>query len=242
MSFLNWFSRSAGPASKLEAETSGLSRLDVTRPFETPHRRAASKPVVASAPLLKSERMARRELLYAVVRESMVHAGVLSSRYKFKVLSLDNAGVQFLIMIDLAREQAGDMSRLPELETQMAQRAKARHGMNVTAVYWRVSEHVTLAGAKPAPARTVSAHAWAVPDPAQVRPAVVEPVPAEQPQDRINLEELLAFRRALETAKKAGQVPLARHPTQLTGYEDTEASFPGEHAQTLSNTQYGELH
>ena len=81
-----------------------------------------------------------------------------------------------------------------------------------------------------------------MPDPAQVRPVAAKPVPAEQPQDRINLEELLAFRRALETAKKAGQVPLARHPTQLTGYEDTEASFPGEHAQTLSNTQYGELH
>ena len=53
----------------------------------------------------KHERMARRELLYAVVREAMVRAGVLSSSYKFKVLSLDPRGRQFLVMVDLAQRR-----------------------------------------------------------------------------------------------------------------------------------------
>jgi hypothetical protein len=46
--------------------------------------------------------MERREMLYAVVREAMVRAGVLSSTYKFKVLSLDPRGRQFMVMVDLA--------------------------------------------------------------------------------------------------------------------------------------------
>ena len=92
----------------------------------------------------KSDRAARRELLYAVVREAMVRAGVLSASYKFKVLSLDAEGRQFLIMVDLARGAGGDAANLAEIEALIAQSAKARHDMLVTAVYWRVNEHVSV--------------------------------------------------------------------------------------------------
>ena len=54
--------------------------------------------------------MARRELLYAVVRDAMTRAGVLSAGYKFKVLSLDARGRQFLVMVDLARNHGGETS------------------------------------------------------------------------------------------------------------------------------------
>ena len=57
--------------------------------------------------------MARRELLYAVVREAMVRAGVLSSSYKFKVLSLDPRGRQFLVMVDLAHGAGSDTTAWP---------------------------------------------------------------------------------------------------------------------------------
>src|SRR5574343_431788 len=51
-------------------------------------------------------------LLYTVVRDAMVRAGVLSASYKFKVLSLDQRGRQFLVMMDLAREYGGETARL----------------------------------------------------------------------------------------------------------------------------------
>ncbi|MCE1249747.1 MAG: hypothetical protein LWW82_03365, partial [Comamonadaceae bacterium] len=62
----------------------------------------------------------------------------------FKVLSLDQQGRQFLIMIDLAREYGGDTARLSEIEALVAQTAKARFDILVTAVYWRINEHVAV--------------------------------------------------------------------------------------------------
>lgn len=40
---------------------------------------------------------------------AMTRAGVLSASYKFKVLSLDRLGSEFLVMMDLTRV-VGDMS------------------------------------------------------------------------------------------------------------------------------------
>lgn len=74
----------------------------------------------------------------------MVRAGVLSASYKFKVLSLDARGRQFLVMMDLAREFGGETSRLAEIEAMIAQNAKARYDIVVTAVYWRMNEHVAV--------------------------------------------------------------------------------------------------
>jgi hypothetical protein len=51
----------------------------------------------------RSEWLESRKLLYAEVRESMTRAGILSSSYKFKVLSLDSRSDQYLIMMDLGR-------------------------------------------------------------------------------------------------------------------------------------------
>jgi hypothetical protein len=91
----------------------------------------------------KSLRLERRELLYAVVRESMARVGMLSSSYKYKVLSLDPRGRQYLIMMDLPKEMAIEPSRLAEIESVVTQNAKARHDIVVTAVYWRINEPVT---------------------------------------------------------------------------------------------------
>lgn len=49
----------------------------------------------------RRERSARREQLYVIVREAMVRVGILSAGYKFKVLSLDNVGQRFVVMVDL---------------------------------------------------------------------------------------------------------------------------------------------
>ena len=49
---------------------------------------------------LRQQRAVRREQLFALVRENMIRMGVLSSHYKFKVLTLDPGGEQFIVMVD----------------------------------------------------------------------------------------------------------------------------------------------
>ena len=93
----------------------------------------------------RTERLERRELLYSIVRECMTQSGVLSSKYKFKVLSLDSKGREYLIMIDLPKENAVEARGLTDIEGLIARNAKNRHGILVTAVYWRVVEQVMTA-------------------------------------------------------------------------------------------------
>lgn len=90
----------------------------------------------------RQQRMARRELLYAVVREAMVHAGVLSASYSFKVLSLEPQGRQYLIMVDLAQDFAQEIRQQSAIERQIIHNAKARHDILVTAIYWRLNERL----------------------------------------------------------------------------------------------------
>ena len=168
-----------------------------------------------------------RELLYTVVRESMNKMGVLSSSYKFKVLSLDSRGRQYLVMMDLQRLQTGEVARMAEIETLIAQTAKARHDILVTAVYWRLSEQVT---SLLPPVHT---------------PPVAAPAPAPKPAfEPIQMDEVEAFKKALAATPRApvrtGELlqsgPIL--PPADTGFADTEVD---ERATPLSATQYGDL-
>ncbi len=147
MSLFSWFSRKpAPPKPRAAAEPSGLLNADATVPL-TPGRQGnpLGQPLPPEhAANRKNERMERRELLYTVVRDAMVRAGVLSASYKFKVLSLDQRGRQFLVMMDLAREYGGETVRLSEIEALIAQTAKTRYDILVTAVYWRINDHVAV--------------------------------------------------------------------------------------------------
>ena len=150
MSLFSWFSRKPAPPKakprSAGAEPSGLLNADATVPL-APGR--PGQPLLQPVPPehaanRKNERMERRELLYTVVRGAMVRAGVLSASYKFKVLSLDQRGRQFLVMMDLAREYGGETARLSEIEALIAQTAKTRYDILVTAVYWRINDHVAV--------------------------------------------------------------------------------------------------
>lgn len=170
MSLFSWFSRKPTPPKPRQAaEPSGLLNADATVPLAIGRQ---GKPLVDALPPehaanRKNERMERRELLYTVVRDAMVRAGVLSASYKFKVLSLDQRGRQFLVMMDLAREYGGETVRLSEIEALIAQTAKTRYDILVTAVYWRINDHVAVGN----PQRGVA------PQPV-VQPPVRRPVPA----------------------------------------------------------------
>jgi hypothetical protein len=143
MSMFSWLF-TGNKASPAVGDSSGLSRMEATRPAA--RRNGAKEEATANAQPgnRKGERMARRELLYSVVRDAMTRAGVLSASYKFKVLSLDSRGRQFLVMVDLSRDYGGETTRLAEIEALIAQSAKSRHDVIVTAVYWRTNEHVAV--------------------------------------------------------------------------------------------------
>lgn len=189
MSLFSWFSRKPAPPKakprSAGAEPSGLLNADATVPL-APGR--PGQPLLQPVPPehaanRKNERMERRELLYTVVRDAMVRAGVLSASYKFKVLSLDQRGRQFLVMMDLAREYGGETARLSEIEALIAQTAKTRYDILVTAVYWRINDHVAVGlpqkGITPTPVPSAVAPQGVVrkPVPAPV-PAAPAPVPA----------------------------------------------------------------
>ena len=181
MSLFSWFSRKPAPPKakprSAGAEPSGLLNADATVPL-APGR--PGQPLLQPVPPehaanRKNERMERRELLYTVVRDAMVRAGVLSASYKFKVLSLDQRGRQFLVMMDLAREYGGETARLSEIEALIAQTAKTRYDILVTAVYWRINDHVAVG----LPQKGITP--TTVPSAAAPQGVVRKPVPAPAP-------------------------------------------------------------
>jgi hypothetical protein len=243
MSLLNWFSKKPTAREAAPEQSSGLGHVDATVPFNPSgrgHTRGHSKPP-GSAANRKSERLERREMLYTVVREAMIRAGVLSSSYKFKVLSLDSRGRQYLIMMDLVREYVGETSRLAEIEGLIAQHAKKRHDIVVTAVYWRVNEHVTAGLSHPAS----GAHAAVTP---RGSPLVTgAPHSSAKPgYEPLQPDEVVAFKQAL--ASVASSTPLSapgeivhsgrRNPAPEPNFEDTEMD---DRPSPLSGTQYGEF-
>lgn len=254
MSLFSWFNpgkKSAKPAP--QPDSSGLSRMDSTKPYPG---KGATEPN-GKPGNRKSERMARRELLYTVVRESMAKSGVVSASYKFKVLSLDSRGRQFLVMVDLAREYGSETGRLAEIEAMIAQSAKARFDIIVASVYWRMNEHVAV-GVNTGHALHKPSSAAAASQPAQIVPPVSKPAPLEAAPspvaappakgssrfEPIATDEVEAFRKALASgvtgaaALQAAGGAVARdfdgamhHGPQsytlLTGFEDTELCEDG---------------
>ena len=276
MSLFNWFSgkpksRKNGPTTvPPDNDSSSLIRDDRTRPTAGVREKdslPAAKPLNTAAERngQKSHRHAKREQLYAAVREAMIRAGVLSASYKFKVLSLDPRGDQFMVMMDLAQEFIGQTERLAEIEVMIAQGAKSRYSIRVTAVYWRMNEMVTVSRPR---AGNVLQAAQPVPRPEAAQPAIAARVPAVamaeatvmaaavaapaalQRYEPLQADEVNAFKQALAAASAQGTSlgepviaasSIARSYTLLTGFEDTEMPESPAASPALSATQYGDL-
>jgi hypothetical protein len=240
MSLLEWFSKKPQAKPMPTPESSGLGHVDATVPLHPAARAKMGITPAGHAANRKSERLERRELLYAVVRQSMTRAGVLSSSYKFKVLSLDSRGRQYLIMMDIARQYAGETSRLAEIEGEIAKSAKTQHDILVTSVYWRVNEHVTTGLSRPT----------AVPSAPTVSADVTAPVhisaPAKPRFEPLQADEVAAFKNALANgvakapSQPSGEVVRSgrRNPAPVPVFQDTQLD---DSHSPLSGTQYGEL-
>lgn len=210
MSLFNWFSGNSRQAKANDDQNRAAAGRDKAAAL-LPERLA---PAVANrAGERKVQRHARREQLYVAIREAMLRAGVLSARYKFKVLSLDYPGNEFLVMMDLAKVSGGAPEQFGEMEALIVQTAKARFEITVPAVYWRTEEATAVVSPS---GRNPQAEAHALANPAKRADARHEPIQAD---------EVAAFRQALRAASPNGPAVVAE-----------SAASPA-----LSRTQYGDL-
>jgi len=223
---------------------------------------SASVPSSALSIDRKVKRHARREQLYVAIRDSMTRAGMLSASYKFKVLSLDQNGNEFLVMMDVAHHLTTSAGKLSDTEEIIIRSAKAGYGIVVTAVYWRFDRKTALELVS-TPAMGFPA-AVAIPVAAAVRAEDFVntqsddiPSDAKKRNDPLLEEEVAAFKRALTATHTASAVPAAliavtvagaagkasgvlKSYTLITGFEDTEIPDSPE-IPALSATQYGDL-
>ena len=255
MALFSWFFK------KPDALQSADAKQHVQQPRQVPASAAdLTQPQDSSRPSpynsnrteeRKVKRHSRRDQLYVAIREALTRAGVLSASFKFKVLSLDQNGNQFLVMIDLHPSLGFKADKIVECEELITHTAKTLFEILVTAVYWRLDTKADATGGKrqvtvSQPAPLVSRPAPLAYSPA---PATVVKKPPAPRYDPIEEDEMAAFKRAL--ASSSPQKPMVPEPigktrsgphsyTLITGFEDTE--MPETSAlPALSATQYGDL-
>lgn len=240
MALFSWFSRKSSKAAIPVVSQAGSKPTAVREGAPSP----GVRDPVNLAESRKARRHARREQLFVAVRESMTRAGVLAASYKFKVLSLDLVGDQFLVMLDIDTSLGQQTKKLAEIEALVIQTAKARFDMFVTSVYWRVEATpatgtVRPRGDKVLPA-TFDKSSGQTPRLSETATARYEPL-----QD----DEVAAFKKVLAASSGTSKPTLdatgkshsgAHSYTLLTGFEDTELPEPAV-APALSATQYGDL-
>jgi hypothetical protein len=190
----------------------------------------------------KQQRHVRREQLYVAIRGAMTRSGVLSAGYKFKVLSIDQPGDQFMVLVDLAPDCGVGLDKLNDMEAAVIQDAKDRFEIVVPTVYWRLASAAVI---MTAPRRAAAARNAV---PAGSLNAAIAPHYANKLED-----EIVAFNQALleasaksrsgltgETAKQGGKSIDYR---SLVDFADTEMTGSGRYQAmpALGNTQYGDL-
>lgn len=234
MSLLSWlFTKKAAPA----ALVADHDPLPSARPAP-----GGGDPL----PGLKQQRHENRENLYEVVRSVMLRSEVLSSHYKFKVLSLDTQGRQFVVMIDLLNKAALPPHRWAAIEQLMATTALQHHDLQVKSIYWRMMMMPFE------PDAAASAEHPASPQPsveAMSQEAASEPIaPGPRGFEPIHQDEVTAFKKAIASGAQPqtpapGQVVHsgARRPAPQHGFEDTQVLEPDPGASPLSKTQFGGL-
>lgn len=254
MTLLSWFFEKPKVAPVLPAGQAKVPE-SVQGPSRVPMPQATAAKSPSSQENIRVRRHARREQLYIAIREAMTHSGVLSAGYKFKVLSLDQAGNEFLAMVDLSLSSGKDFFQLAEIETAIVQQARVRFEIIVPTVYWRI-DGTLHDGSTPVPVSAAMKNPLAARsgtrDTATSQPAIlVERSDGVKPRQlSVSENEVAAFRQALHAASakassnalEASPVPRVapRSYTLLTGFEDTEM-FESAAAPALSRTQYGDL-
>lgn len=250
MSLFDWFTSKKPAKTGPTVENTRLGHVAAVNPHAPADklRTNPAQPSVGQAANGKTERLERRELIYSVVRDAMIRAGVLAASYRFKVLSLDAHGLQYLIMVDLANHSVIHNERLTEIEAQMTQVARMRHNLTVTAVYWRVNEQMT-ADPSQSPSVRVPAPTLKASELQSHHSSATSPIKQAPAYEPLQDDEVAAFKRALASVTPVaprsapGRIVTSgrRNPTPPTDFEDTQRVTTDDRASPLSGTQYGDL-
>lgn len=197
-------------------------------------RRSFSQTTLPLISPRRGRRILRREQLFSVVRESLIRAGVLSTSYEFKVLALDSSGDGFLVLVDLSlpADVLPD-EYLLEIERWVQSSARSRHSMQVQSVYWRRQavhdqRGIALKASVAAQTRREAA--------SNAAPGAPEPRPVPGRVQPLQPEEVVAFRKALESPALPAHRMEA--PPDAPPHPQPEANSG---FSELSETQYGKL-
>ncbi len=275
MAFFNWFSNKSGStqANKLPGAAPNIKSELIPAPVMMPAS-VNLRPVpelINRSEERKAKRNIRREQLYSAIRQSMTRAGVLSASFKFKVLSLDQRGDQFMVMMDVHPSLGLQEEKLIETEAMVVQTARLQFGILVTAVYWRIDTKAEPGvskqsgfDSKPAPSAPAAEMApRAAPMPASVQAPISTPIlvpvsstAVKKPPTRfepIDDDEVTAFKRALGASMQQSA------QSRILLADASGKSRSGPHSYTLltgfedtempetaampalSSTQYGDL-
>lgn len=229
MSIFNLFSRHSQTPSAPEEKS---------RPAASPKK--SQEPDADQRSEHSKARHLRRDQVFVAIREAMTRTGILPANYKFKVLSEDPQGNDFMVMMSLLVVAGEPLPPLGEMEASIMESALVRFQIIVSAVYWRITELAPAAKFVP-PVAAVRPAAQPVP---AAQPA--QPVKPKSPHETIAADEVIAFQQALLAASAQGQaMPLAKAPprrrfNQPKDFQDTEMVDPSV-VPVLSKTQYGDL-
>lgn len=138
MSFFDWL---FGKSSKQAPQQDSIFSEFASNPKEIEKLNVAAELQKRNA-LRRKEREQRRENLFGIVRECISSNKLFEQGYKFKVLSIDSHGRQFIVLIDLSVASIQDKgpSGLLMIEERIA-RAALEKSISVQAVYWRYFAH-----------------------------------------------------------------------------------------------------
>lgn len=174
------------------------------------------------------KRKASREKLNQTVRDAMNRAGILSSTYKFKVLTIEGDRTSFQVLVDISAMAIGQGTKsLQDMEALIIQGAKFQHSIKVSSVFWRCI------------------------DLAQIKPPMPAQWAAEVLAKRKRLVEAVAQQSPMNgTAMPSPHKPPIRAPKNNWGLRqgDRHVEDFGDTLelnqrprQALSTTQYGDL-
>ena len=241
MSLFGWFSSKSDASEKAASGSTSWSKT--AKPTRAQDK---SLPPVIRAALSsqakqvdrKVKRHAQREQLGITLREGMTRAGVLSASYKFKVMSVEQGGDHFLVLMDVAPDLISRADKLADIETLLISTAKSLFGIVVTSVYWRTDNSPAVANALNLSNNQLAAHQSA-PLPFEVaKPALKDS--GAQRLTPIHDDDMAAEQHPATSDIKSKSRSGLRSYTLITGFEDTEMPESSA-ARTRSASQLGQL-
>lgn len=104
-----------------------------------------------------------KKYMQAAVQDTMLNAGLLNAEYSVKVLTTYGDKSKLVLVINLKKHLPGGLEQMASAEKLIGLLSRARHGLEVAGVYWRVepmigaASHSVMGNSLPKAVRDTSA-------------------------------------------------------------------------------------